>query len=236
MSRAIIGDALTGAALLINALATGFLVYDVFRPERRRQRIRREIGKAYFVVPQSFYHPCDYARQNEHEHLLNVIAVRPDIEINIDIVVLPNVDLEIDTYSFGTDGDPGERSEERRFLGKPYATSVCNRFIEAGEGRIIEPGQNNNDYLDKHHYYHHIVANRRWSAEMHRAIGFRIKTGQVGKYDMILSFAGDVVSGHIKGDLTIVVEEEPRDRIMKCLRREHMSYDCAVGIRPIMSL
>jgi hypothetical protein len=28
-------------------------------------------------------HSCDYARQNEHEHLVNVIAVRSDIEITI---------------------------------------------------------------------------------------------------------------------------------------------------------
>ena len=67
------------------------------------------------MITQSFYHPCDYARQNEHEHLVNVITVRPDIEINIDIVVLPNVDLEIDSYSFGTDGDPKEHST-RAFL------------------------------------------------------------------------------------------------------------------------
>jgi|SRR5215472_9784900 len=229
---AITGAVLAGAGVLINAIATGFLVYDVVRPERRQRRIRRDIGKAYFVVPQSFYHACDYARQNEDEHLVNTIAVRPDVEINIDIVVLPNVDLEIDTYSFGTDGDPAEHSEEKRFVNKPYATSICNRFIEAGRGQLIEPGNNNNDHLDKHHYYHHVVTNKRWSAGMHRAMGFKIKTGKVGKYDMVLSFAGDIVSGHIKGDLRIVVEEEPGERIMKCLRSEHMSRDCAVGIRP----
>jgi hypothetical protein len=217
----------------MNAVATGFLVYDVLRPERRRQRIHRDIGKAHFVIPQSFYHACDYARQNETEHLVNVIAVRPDTEIIIDIVVLPNIDLEIDTYTFGTDGDPAEHSEERRFLGKPYATAVCNRFIEAGRGRILEPGPNNDDYLDKHHYYHHVVANQRWSGGVHRAIGFKVKIGKVGRYDMALSFSGDVVSGDIKGDLAIIVQNEPGERIMRCVRPEHMSRDCAVGIRPL---
>jgi len=68
---------------------------------------------------------------------------------------------------------------------------------------------------------------------MHRAIGFKLKTGKVGRYDMILSFAGDIVSGDLKGDLTLLVENEPGGRIMTCIRPEHLSRDCAVGIRPL---
>jgi hypothetical protein len=97
----------------------------------------------------------------------------------------------------------------------------------------MKPGPDNNDYFDNYHYYQHVVANRRWSAGIHRAIGFKIKTGKVGRYPMNLSFTGDVISGDIQGDLAILVQEEPGERIMTCLRPEHMSRDCAVGLRPL---
>jgi len=89
---AMIGGAVGVATLSATLITLGFVIYDVTRPERRRRRIIKDLGWAYFIVPHSFFHSCDYARQNELEHRVREIIVRPDRSITIDLVVVPKVE------------------------------------------------------------------------------------------------------------------------------------------------
>jgi len=61
---------------------------------------------------------------------------------------------------------------------KPYATEYYNRFVIAGKGVSSKPDGISDDFIDKYHYYHHVTGNRRWSAGVPRAIGFKINSGK----------------------------------------------------------
>jgi hypothetical protein len=219
-------DIIGGVAGVIAAFLTGVIVFylEVFERGRHRRRLLHP-GTAYFVIPSSIHYVCDYAIQNELEHLVRTIVLPPRLEIIVDLALRPSVEFDATEVAFGCDGD---------LSAKPYAFEYFNQFIIAGHRRNVVPGIHNyDDYLDKHHYYHTVEVSR-FNVGNTKAMGFKIRTSSPGTYHVNVHFSGSTVTGTFTG-LSIVVSDTMPD-LMRCVDPDHQHRDCAVRIRPRMAI
>jgi hypothetical protein len=215
-------DIIGGISSVISALSATATLYFVsqFEAIRRRRRLLHP-GNAFFIIPASFHHTCDYAIQNELEHRLLTIVLPSNSQCIIDLVLESTVEFDTTEIAVGCDGE---------WSIKPYVTEQCNRFIEVGNRRRVIPrGGGSEDYLDKHHYYH-AVRHSQFNDGNAKALGFKIKTLSAGKFHMSLPFSGSTVRGEFKG-LTVVVSDTPMTP-MHCVDPNHQHRDCAVRIKP----
>ena len=214
--------ALAGIASVIATLGIGvFVIHDVRRLERPRKSSKNP-GIAYFIIPSSHHYKSEIARSNEHEHRVKSITLPAHSTTTIDLYIEASVFLETSQVYFGFTGD---------FQRKPYFIEVFNQFVTQGYRRSVVPGNNDNDdYIDKHKFYH-AAEKWYWSIGDGKTYDFKINTNEPGSYDLEINFLGDISAGKI-ADLRVVVENEPHT-LMHCVRREHMSCDCAVGMKPL---
>jgi hypothetical protein len=194
MIATFVGVATLGAVLHVNFI----------RPIRRRRKLRQPV-KSLFVIPARRHHGCDFASQNEDEHLLKTVVLPANSEIIVDLRFEPRVFFTNAEIVVGCEGDPST---------VPHGTEYFNRFIEAGEGKQIVPGSGNLHYIDKHGFYHVRETPRQWSRGTFRAMAFKFKTQKPGKYQLDIYFMGDEVEGK-STNLQITVEDRPTT-IMHC--------------------
>ena len=189
-------------------------------------------GTASFIIPSSLHYVCDYALQNELEHIVQTIVLSPNSEFMVDLILRPSLGFDTTETAFGCDYDL--LGYDYDLFAKPYAFEYCSKFIVAGHRRNVIPGFHDryDDYIDKHHYYH-TVENSRFNAGDVKAMGFKIRTLCAGTYNMKIFFSGSTVSGEFRG-LTIVVSDAMPD-LMRCVDPNHQQRDCAVRIRPRMA-
>jgi hypothetical protein len=110
-------------------------------------------GESSFIIPSSWHHSCDFARQNEHEHRVKSVTLPANGEWIVDFVIEPFRSFNSAQIAIEFTG----RLEE-----KPYAIELLNRFVEVGSRRHVVPGQvGNDDYIDKHKLYH-CIENMSW--------------------------------------------------------------------------
>jgi hypothetical protein len=191
------------------------------RPFRRRRKLRKPVI-AEFVLPSAKHHACDFAEQDNREHLLKTIVLPAHSEVTVDLRFTPQLNFE------GTEISMGCLGAINRI---PYATEYFNQFIKEGAGQQIKPGPGNRHYLDKHNYYHIRDNNpRRWTVGQCVSVALKIKTSGPGKYPVEVYFPGDEVEGKAE-DLMIVVEDSPRT-LMPCKDKQHRRSSCARGIKP----
>jgi hypothetical protein len=191
------------------------------RPIRRRRKLQKSVI-AEFLVPSAKHHTCEFAEQDNREHLLKTIVLPANSEVTVDLRFTPRLNFESTEVIMGCIGATSKI---------PYATEYYNQFIKEGEGQRIKPGPGNRHYLDKHNYYH-IRDNspRRWSRRACVSIALKIKTRGPGQYPVELYFPGDEVEGKAE-DLVIVVEDTPTI-LMLCTDKQHRRAVCAHGIKP----
>jgi hypothetical protein len=208
-------SAAIGAAALLILVHVNFL-----RPWRRRKKLKNP-AIAHFVIPSNKHHGCDFAVQNEQEHLVKTIVVPAQGEILIDLRIQPRMAFVTSEISIGCEGEVTET---------PFATEYLNRFIETGEGKHIIPGNGNRHYIDKYHFYHCRESQRQWSRGFVLSLAFKLKTRKSGRYVLDIYFVGDEVEG--KDQLTIIVEDKPKT-VIRCVERKHKRMQCRKAIQPI---
>jgi hypothetical protein len=92
--------AIIGAATLVGTSITfGLVAYDVFRPERRKRKLRTP-GTSHFIIPSVDHHECSYASQNELEHRVREITIPPHSESIIDFIIEPSIDFNTSQIIF----------------------------------------------------------------------------------------------------------------------------------------
>jgi hypothetical protein len=215
-----IGALISAASLLATVIIGGFVIRDVRRLDRPRRAARRP-GIAHFIIPSSLHHGCDFAKANEYEHRVKSITLPSHRTRIVDLFIESSISLTTSQVSFGFEGE---------YFGKPVCTEIFNRFIVSGPRRCVIPGKpDNNDYCDKHKFYH-AVENWDWSIGDGKTYGFKIVTDEPGIYILDINFSGDVSAGKID-DLQVVVQDEPTN-LMYCVQEEHISKDCAAGLKP----
>jgi hypothetical protein len=176
-----------------------YVIRDVRRLDRPRKTGERP-GTAYFVIPSSLHHSCDFAQSDECSHLVKSITLSSHSVIIVDLYIESNISIKTDQVYFGFPGD---------FHRTPFFSEVCNRFMTKGPRQHVTPGDGSNqDYTDKHKFYH-AVENWSWSIGDGKAYGFKIHTERAGIYALDINFLGDISAGKID-ELQVVVEDEPR--------------------------
>ncbi len=208
-------SAVIGAAALLILVYVNFL-----RPWRRRGKLKKPTD-AHFLIPSNKHHGCDFAVQDEQEHIVKTIVVPSDSEILIDLRFQPRLAFVTSEIDIGCEGEVSET---------PYATEYFNRFIETGDGRHIIPGEGNRHYIDKHHFYHCRESTRQWSRGAVVSFAFKLQTRKSGRYVLDVYFIGDEVEGK-NSELAIIVEDKPIT-IMRCTERKHKKMQCASAIHP----
>lgn len=194
---------------------------NIVRPIRRRRMLKKP-AEAWFVIPAKKHHGCDFSVQDEQEHLTKPIVLPQFSEAFVDLAFFPKIFLTNSELIIGCDGDNAPRPIEYH-----------NRFVEQVEKQRIVPGPEHLHYTDKHGFYHFKEAPpRAWSRGTHRAVAFKFRTKQPGKYAVTIFFSGDEVEGE-NSELTIVVEAAP-NTTMNCVNRKHKKQPCAMsGIKPL---
>jgi hypothetical protein len=103
-----------GAAGLIATLITlGLVAYDVFRPERRKRKLKRP-GTSCFIVPDINQHDCSYAHQNETEHRVREIIIPPHRTAVIDIAIVPELNFNTSQLILACEEFPHNNDLTRR--------------------------------------------------------------------------------------------------------------------------
>ena len=188
------------------------------RPERRIAKMDDPVS-AHFVIADKRFHPCSYARQNEHEYLIDTVVLKSNSECIIDLCLKAHVHFKTTQIYLGC----------FETFGQPVPYEVCNRFIKTGNRRTSVPGEENEDYVDKYGYYH-MVEPISWSKGMDKCLGFKFRTGKPGIYTLRIYFNGDEIEPFDE-KLQIIVENEPRKRMI-CVMKSHEALSCAAGIVP----
>lgn len=214
-------DIIAAVSGVVNTIATLVILYYLSTFEQLRKRHRLSLpGSVCFVIRSSAHHVCEYAVQNELEHRVQTVILKPNAEVIVDLALFPNVEFDATETAFGCDGDVSK---------KPYAFEYYNRFIKSGNRRHVIPGKNRyEDYVDKHHYYH-AVENSHFNKGNVKAMGFKIKTLSEGVYNGKIFFVGSTVRGEFSG-LTIIVSDNSIEAI-HCVDPDHAHRNCAVRIR-----
>jgi len=70
------------------------------RPERHRRALKR-LGKAYFLVPSSLHHGCDFAKQTDDEHWLKQIYLPSESDVVLDFIVIPRIEMDTSQVYLG---------------------------------------------------------------------------------------------------------------------------------------
>jgi len=99
-----------------------------------RQWLKREIP-AYFIIPSSRHHACDFAHQTTDEHRTTEIVIGIGCPLIIDLVMEPKREMTSSQVLAEFDGDLDD---------KPLILDVHNRFIEVGPRRTVIPGEEGN--------------------------------------------------------------------------------------------
>jgi hypothetical protein len=186
-----------------------------------RWYLKRKIP-AYFIIPSSRRHECDFAYQTSDEHRSTTIVVGVDAPVIVDLVFEPRREMTSSQVLAEFDGDLSD---------KPLILNVNNRFIEVGPRRNVVPGEEgNSDYIDKHKGYH-AVESINWSANQTKTFGFTIFPRNERAFSMTLTAIGDLIEVST-AKLTLLVRENPVQYI-GCCRKEHFGEECQLpGIRP----
>jgi hypothetical protein len=200
----------------------GILVYVNFlRPLLRRQKLKEPV-EAHFLIPAKKHHGCDFARQDEEEHVTKSITLPSNRDVIVDLRFKPRIFFSSSEIGLGCEGNREDI---------PYAFEYFNRFIEDGDGQRVTPGPGNRHYVDKHHYYHLRESTRYWSRGTSVSFAFNFRTHAPGRYPLMVSFIGDEIEGN-NYELMIIVEDNPQS-IIRCVDAGHRNRSCARGIQPI---
>lgn len=193
---------------------------NVVRP-RLRQRALETATKTVFLVPSKTQHDCGYAPQDQDEHILREISLPPNSEAIIDFVTHFNVTFSFSEVGIGFVGDLSK---------KPYFTRYFNRYVEVGKGREIDPAlETTDDFIDKHHYYHHRWPNSRTiTAGTVLSMAFKIKTIGEGTFPLHVYFMSNEIIGEEK--ICFVTVETAATVQPKCIDPEHQGRECTQGL------
>jgi hypothetical protein len=208
---------IAGCALLVGC-ATFALVYtiNVGLPRRRRKEFEHP-GTAYFLVPSRRNHSCDYAIQDDDEHVLKELTLPSNSEITVDFVIDFSTPISYSELSIECQG-PVET--------KPYGIRYFNRFVEDGQEIEISPNTpGSQHYRDKHKVYH--AKGDRTFPPTRIAVAFVIKTRDPGTYPVIFGLIGSEVIGTI-GNLFITVEDVATVK-MRCVDPAHREKECSTS-------
>jgi hypothetical protein len=207
---------------VIGGSALGVIIFaNIYRPRRRRRQLREPVD-AFFVICAGFERLCDYAQQDDEEHVTKTLVLPANTEIIADLVFKPRLSFRTTDVYFGCDG-PSDK--------KPLALEYVNSFIKIGARSRIIPGPNTAHYVDIYDYYH-AVEEKGWSLGSDMSYAIKIRTRAPGIYVARAFFAGDEVEG--KAELLIQVEVSPRTP-MKCVKPAHRWKSCSHGITPLLS-
>jgi hypothetical protein len=222
MISAISNAPVAAVAAFFAFLSLSVAVYVNFIKPRIRGRKLEHCVSAYFIVP-SKARPCAYARQDNEEHRLKEISLRPNAEVVVDLIMLSECSFAFSEAEVGFVGPLED---------KPQILKYTNRFIRSGKHRDVDPSKDDTeDYVDVHLNYHR-VGNRVWSAGNTRAIAFTIKTNEIGIYPLQIQFDSEEKVG-IVGGLYVKVEKDFTIK-QQCVLSEHVrrGFECSRGIGP----
>jgi hypothetical protein len=144
---------------------------NMVRPRLRRRRLRWP-AEMWFIITKKTQHDCDFAIQDDQEHLVKTIVVQQDREVVIDFKYTHRLDLSISEIIIGCNYGGNV----------PTPIEYLNRFVVAGDGvkagygRHVIPGPGSFHYIDKYGFYHfrEVGPSRRWP---HGADGSIIQSG-----------------------------------------------------------
>jgi hypothetical protein len=222
VAASVAAQPLQAISIILSVIVLLVIVHvNIIRPMRRRKALKRPV-RAWFILPSTKHHGCDFAVQDDKEHSAKTIVLPPFTDILIDLSFFPKLFFTNSELVIGCGAEDGPRPIEYH-----------NRFVEQIEKQRIVPGPQNQHYTDKHGFYHYKDSPpRAWSRGTHRAVAFKFRTQKPGRYPVTIFFIGDEVEGE-NSELTIVVESSPKTA-MKCVRPEHKKQSCASrGIKPL---
>jgi hypothetical protein len=195
-----------------------FLVWytSIFRPWRRRRRLRRPFD-AYFLITSTGRFPLDYVQQNDREHYVKKLVVPPHKEIPIQIVLEPRVSFVQHELYFGCDESLVDEN-------KPRATEWFVPFVTEGVRKSGKPDAEHSGHYTDYNGFYHVRENYLYTADT-RVIGFKLLTGRTGTFRAQVYAVTDEVRG--RADLKIMVQERAKTK-MRCYRRWHRIRLCFV--------
>jgi hypothetical protein len=212
-------SALLGAATISLVWYT-----QIFRPWRRRRRLRRPFD-AHFLITAADQFSLDYVQQNNREHYVKKLVVPPNREIPIQIVLVPRVSFMQHELYFGCD-------ESLMDENKPRATEWFVPFVREGVRKSGKPdAEHPGHYTDTNGFYH-VRENYLYTADC-RVIGFKLLTGRPGTFRAQVYTVTDDVRG--RADLKIKVQEPPKTK-MRCYRKWHRIQLCWVKPAPASAI
>jgi hypothetical protein len=222
MVSAISDAPIAAVAALFAFLSLSVAIYVNFVKPALRAQILKGCVSAYFIVPTTA-RPCAYARQDDEEHRLKELSLKPNTEVVIDLIMLSQC-----TFAF-SEVQVGFMGELER---KPHILKYTNRFIRFGKHHEIDPSNaDTEDYVDVNLSYHR-VGSRLFSADSTRSLAFTVRTNKPGVYPLKIQFGSDEHIGAV-GNLYVTVEEDFTVK-QRCVLDEHVRRGraCSEGIAP----
>jgi hypothetical protein len=206
-------------AAIFGGLSLITLWYVNFLKPKLKRRALKAATKTYFLVPLRTQHECSYADQDDQEHILKELSLRPNQETVVDLVAHVQATLSYSEICIGFMGDPNQ---------EPYFTKYFNRYITSGRGREVDPElEQDDDFIDKHYYYHRKVS-KMVSAGTVLSLAFTIKTRDIGLYPLNIQFISDQEVGE-EASLYVTVEKAATITLC-CVDPNHKHLQCATGI------
>jgi hypothetical protein len=220
MISAISAAPLAAVAALFSFLSLCVAAHINFiKPAMRRRKLKNCVT-AYFIVP-SFPRSCSYARQDNEEHRLKEISLKPNAEVVIDLILLTNVSFAFSEIQVGFMGQLED---------KPHMLKYTNKFIRSGKNHEVDPSNTDTeDFIDINFSYHKI-GDRSFSTDTTRSLAFTVKTNREGSYPLKIGFGSYEEIG-VSASLYVKVEQNTSAK-QKCVVVEHVrrGLECSRGI------
>lgn len=204
-------------AAVFGLLSLLTLWYLNFLKPRRERRKLAYATKTYFLIPARQLHGCEYAVQDEQEHITSELSISPNTTLTLDLVTYVSIPISFAELIVGFLGDVSK---------KPKVTKYYNRYVSIGKGREVDPAEEKeDDYIDKHGYYHRRVP-RHFSGGV-LSSAFTITTQSEGLYPLHIYFVSERPIED-RSSSFITVERIPTVKLL-CCERDHKHLDCSKG-------
>jgi hypothetical protein len=218
------GEWLNFGIISLTLLVSVGILYFEYRanislPKQRLQQRKEELYDPidiHFLVPSETQRLIHYAKQDDRDHLLNEVILRPHTTNLVEIRIHPRARFRTTHFLFGAVYDDAD-SQARAKVPRPI------ELVDVYGQGLLEPGAKPNET------HGHVINSRlqyrwnqelRWDAKTTIVVGIKIKTEDIGCYTWRITLVTGDDEDDIVRDLIVRVEEES-DSVLRCVFGDH---------------
>jgi hypothetical protein len=199
----------------------------IFGPRRHKLQRERELNDPVdinFLVPPLSQRIIEYARQDDREHLLYEVSLKPYTSTVVELRIHPRIHFVTDAFLFGCFHDDADLTVKEQ---KPRPMELIDVY---GQGYVrpnSRPGETPGHVINSRLQY-------RWNYEMKwnslttLIVGIRINTREEGTYIWETRFIGNETESVKNLTIRVVTEE---GILLKCVNGEHERHSIAAIFR-----